>query len=123
MTRRQYLAEVIRLYLGAEETPSRAARRDWAVAGDLYQKGVPVQHLAHAMRVASLRRRFHLQPPLETVRSLAYYRAVLERLDAEHLDPDYVDYVQDVYRRNRLSHDSTTKPRSYSQNAAQRDRR
>ena len=81
MTRRQYLAEVIRLYLEAEETPSRASRRDWAIAGDLYRQGVPVQHLAHAMRIASLRRGFHHHPPLATVSSLAYYRAILEKLD------------------------------------------
>ena len=123
MTRRQYLAEVIRLYLEAQETPSRASRRDWAIAGDLYRQGVPVQHIAHAIRVASLRRRLQRYAPLETVHSLAYYHAVLRRLDAEHFDPAYVDYVQNVYRRNHLSTDSTTKPRARSQNTAHRDRR
>jgi len=118
VTRREYLAEVIRLYLEAEETPARTSRRDWAIAGDLYRHGVPVEHIGHAIRVAALRRRSHRQATLETIRSLAYYRAVLHGLTPEHLEPDYVAYVARAYRTGRLSSDEKTKPRLRDQNVA-----
>jgi len=40
--RTDYLAEVIRLYLLAPDTPAKARRRDWAVAGTLYRLGIPL---------------------------------------------------------------------------------
>lgn len=103
MTRHQYLSEVIRLYLEAPGTPCKPKRRDWAIAGHLYQRGVSLSQLAHAIRIATLRR--HLtgaqrQPPIH---SLAYYRAVLEGLTEDDLDADYVLYVQ---RRLQLSKDT-----------------
>ena len=42
MKRTDYLAEVIRLYLLAPDTPAKARRRDWAVAGTLYRLGIPL---------------------------------------------------------------------------------
>ena len=101
MTRNDYLAEVIRLYLRAPDTPRKASRRDWAIAGDLYQQGTPVQTVAHAIRFAALRR--HLRDPelgpLEPIHSLAYYRRVIDLLDPLALDLDYVDYIAWKYRR------------------------
>jgi hypothetical protein len=95
--RRLYLREVLRLYLQAPDTPDRAARADWAVAADLYQRKVPLETLAHAIRLASLRRLGNLGTPLP-ITSLAYFRSVLENLSPDELDPGYVDYVRYRYQ-------------------------
>ncbi len=102
MKRTDYLAEVIRLYLGAPDTPRKARRRDWAIAGTLYKRGIPLETVAHAIRMATFRR--HLRDPeygrLEPIHSLAYYRTVIDQLDPLALDPGFVEYVAwkyDIY--------------------------
>ena len=101
MKRADYLAEVIRLYLSAPETPRKARRRDWAIASTLYQQGIPLQTVAHAIRSAALRR--HLRDPdlgeLGKINSLAYFRTAIDQLSPLELDPDWVDYVAWKYQR------------------------
>lgn len=96
-----YLAAAIRLYLALPGSPRRARRADWAVAATLYQQAVPLDTLAHAMRLATLRRflRPPEEPPLEPVASLAYYRRVLQTLTPEALDPGYIDYTRLNYQK------------------------
>lgn len=125
--RSAYLAAAIRLYLDLPAAPPRASRTDWAVAATLHARGVPLHHLAHAMRLATLRRtlRDPHAPSREPVASLAYYRRVLETLTPEALDPGYIDYVALRYQ-DLLS--SPAPPRSQSalfdrQNTALSDRR
>ncbi len=120
MTRNAYLAELLRLYREAPDTPRRPSRRDLRLAAELYRQGVSLDHLAHAIRLATLRRQRHRLPrPLEAIHSLAYYRAVLQRLSDDELDPDYVAYVHYTHPRLRLS----SQPRPGSQNPALWDRR
>jgi hypothetical protein len=113
--RRRYLREVIRLYLQAPDTPSRATRSDWAVAADLYAHNVLLTTIAHAIRIASLRRRLRQGTPLPPIGSLAYFRRVLDQLAHDELDPDYAAYVNYRYqqlldgsRPHALSHDQKT---------------
>lgn len=96
--RRGYLHQALRLYLEAPDTPERATRADWAVASDLYARGVPLPTLAHAIRLASLRRRLRHGPPLAPITTLAYFRRVMDQLTPEELDPGYLDYVHRRYR-------------------------
>ncbi len=95
--RRPYLVAALRLYLDSPGAPAKASRADWALAATLHQRDIPLDALAHAIRLATLRR---ARPgePLEPVRSLAYYRHVLDLLTPEELDPGYVDYVHYRYR-------------------------
>ena len=108
MRRNEYLAELLRLYLEAPDTPSRPSRRDRTLADHLCRQGVRLDHLAHAIRLATLRRRLGLLPQPEPIHSLAYYRTVLERLSAEDLEPGYIDYVQQRYERLGLNPQSDT---------------
>ena len=94
--RRSYLAAAIRLYLDSPGAPRRASRSDWAVATNLYDRGVPLEILAHVVRLATLRRH-RPGTALEPVHSLAYYRRVLDQLTPEALEPGYVDYVARSY--------------------------
>ncbi len=123
MTRQEYLAEVLRLYLEAPDTPSQPRRRDLTLAGELYRRGVRLDHLAHAIRLATLRRRLGHHPANDTIHSLAYYRTVFEGLTAEELDPGYVDYVHQRHRKLQTAESPSTEPRPHSQDAAPFDRR
>ena len=119
VTRRDYLAQVIRLYLEAPDTPDRPSQNDWAIAGDLFRRGIHLDHLAHAIRIAKLRRTLDGQPR-ESVHSLAYYRAILRGLNEDALDPGYIDYVRYRYEE---SGSCDRKPRLRSQHAAHSRRR
>lgn len=111
-----YLAALLDLYLDAPDTPTRASRSDRRIARDLYREGVSLDHIAHAIRVATLRRRGGSHPP---IRSLAYYRTVLQRLSDDELKADYVGYVRHAYSNLQLN----SKPRTHSRNTALCDRR
>lgn len=108
MRRSTYVAELLRLYLEAPDTPRRVSRHDRRVAAELYLDGVSLDRLAHAIRLATLRR------PPERIRSLAYYRSVLQRLTADELELDYIAYVYAAHQRVRLN----SKPRPNNQNPA-----
>ena len=114
MTRQEYLAKLIRLYLDAPDTPPRPRRPDWAIAAQLYQADVPLEELAHAIRLATLRRRLSTDP-LPQIHSLAYYRAVHQALTTDELDPPYIRYIQ-LRHRSILAKDetksATTQPES-----------
>jgi len=123
MNREKYLAEALRLYLKAPDTPARASRRDLRIAADLYRQGVRIEELAHAIRLATLRRRAN-GLPTEAIHSLAYYRAVLQRLSDDDLHPDYVHYIRQKHDGLRITdHAETAKPRLRSQNPALLGRR
>ncbi len=114
MTRQEYLVELIRLYLDAPATPPRPRRRDWAIAAQLYRAAVPLEELAHAIRLATLRRCLSTDP-LPQIHSLAYYRTVHRALTNDELDPLYVRYIQ-LRHRSLLDEDesksATTQPDS-----------
>jgi hypothetical protein len=116
VNRRLYLAAVIRLYLHQPGAPPRASRNDWAAAQNLYDRGVDLQALSHAVRLATLRRL--TAHHCVTVRCLAYYRHVLDQLDPDELEPAYVDYVA-----RRYAALMSPCPRSDRQNRALPDRR
>ena len=127
MTCRQYSAALLRLYLDQPDTPDCARRGDWAVASHLYSQGVPFASIAYAIRLATLRRL--LRDPdaerLQPIRSLAYYRQVLNALSPEELDPGYVAYVNHKYDRllKAPTPPEPSKPRPHRQNPALCDRR
>lgn len=121
MSLNAYVAALLRLYLDAPDTPKSASRRDRHLAAELYRQAVCLDQLAHAIRLATLRRNAHAhQKPHEAIHSLAYYHTVLQRLSAAELEPDYVAYVHATYQRIELT---TSKPRPHRQNPALAGRR
>ncbi len=95
MSRSDYLDRVIRLYLAAPDTPDKARRSDWAVAGSFYQRRIPIAIITHAVQLTVLRRHLRdpTQPPLEPIHSLAYYRPLIDHLLEVPPDAGYLDYV------------------------------
>jgi len=131
MTRHQYSAEVLRLFLQQPDTPATAKKSDWAVAADFYNQHIPLETLSYAIRLATLRRLLRDPDdalPLQPIRSLAYYRTVLVSLNSDELDPGYVKWINDKHAQ-LLSQSKITKPKPASkarldrQNLALFDRR
>jgi hypothetical protein len=122
VTRDEYLRNVIALYLDAPDTPDRARRADWAIASTFHQRGVSLDDLAHAIRLAILRRhrREARLEDLEPICSLAYFRPLLEHLRHQPHDPGYVEYVRSSYRNDL---EAMQKSAAHRQNAAVSRRR
>ncbi len=99
MTREEYLRKIIDSYLDSPDTPRKARRLDWAIATTLYQQGVPHAMVIHAIRLATLRRhrRDAKLESLEPIRSLAYFRPLIEHIQIEPHEPGYVEYVRLSY--------------------------
>lgn len=126
MNRRQYQDEVIRLYLQLPDTPNVVSRADRKLAANLFDQNVQIEQLAHAMRLATLRRQLRADdaPPHPPVRALAYYQHVLNHLADDELEHSYQNYV--AYRFNQLFPQPllpSQETRPDSQNAALPDRR
>jgi len=101
MTRKAYLAAVMRIYLAAPGSPAKASRSDWAIAATLFERNIPIERFAHAVRLASVRRFLSTrqdEPPAQEVRSLAYYRMVLQRISVAESQGGYVGYVESKFR-------------------------
>jgi hypothetical protein len=111
VNRKQYLEQIIESYLDSPDTPTKARKRDWAIATTFYQHGIDLATFAHAVRFITLRR--HRRDPdletLEPIHSLAYFRSLVQRLHREPHDPDYVEYVRWSYE-NRLDWPTMGKP-------------
>jgi hypothetical protein len=91
MTPEQYHSAVLALFRQQPGAPRRSSLQDRVVATDLFQRGVTLEILEHVFRLARLRRATNTS--LAPIRSLAYYRTVLDSLSLEDLDPGYIAFV------------------------------
>ena len=100
LKRDEYLQYVIERYLQAPDTPDKARRNDWAVAAQFFQRGFALSDIEYAIRLASLRRflRDPKEPPLDPIRSLAYFRPVINLVRKQQHDPGYIEYIEIKYR-------------------------
>jgi hypothetical protein len=66
-------------------------RTDRALAMQLYQRGISASVIENAFILAATRRlmRPANDPPLGSIRSLAYFLPVIEEVFALHVSPDY----------------------------------
>ena len=96
-----YVATVLTLYGDMPDTPLRASASDQWLAHRFYADGVPLVVIEAALLLGSLRRlvRPTDAPPLPPVRSLAYFRPVVDELRAHPAPESYLDYL-----RLKLSH-------------------
>jgi hypothetical protein len=86
--RRQYVAAVLTCYIQLPHTPNRSSRNDRRLAHRLFDQKVPLDTVKAAFLLAVSRRTFRPKgaPPLEPIRSLAYFLPVIKEL--EHTPPD-----------------------------------
>lgn len=102
MNRVDYLERAIIAYLHTPDTPTKARSLDYAVATSFFKRQIPIVTVEHAIRLATLRRHFR-EPGLEAlepIRSLAYYRPLVQQIQDQPPDPGYVMYIVEKYRES-----------------------
>jgi hypothetical protein len=91
-----YVAAVVTLYVELPDTPLRASSSDQWLARRFHDDGVPLHLVETALLLGSLRRLIRPAdaPRLSPIRSLAYFRPVIDEL-REHPAPEsYIDYLR-----------------------------
>jgi len=102
-----YIAAVLTLYVDLPDTPLRASVSDQWLARRLHDDGVPLHAVETALLLGSLRRLIRPvgAPRLPPIRSLAYFRPVIEELQTHPVPDGYLDYL-----RLKLRHAATARP-------------
>ncbi len=77
-----YVTTVVTLYMDMPDTPMRVSASDQWLARHFYQDSVPLETVETALLLGSLRRLIRPadSPRLPPIRSLAYFRPVIEEL-------------------------------------------
>ena len=91
-----YVASVVALYADLPDTPLRAGVSDQWLARRLFDDGVPLRVVEMALLLGSLRRiaRPPGAPALQPIRSLAYFRPVVDELQTQQVPDGYLDYLR-----------------------------
>lgn len=91
-----YIAAVLALYVDLPDTPLRASVSDQWLARRFHDEGVRLHAIETALLLGSLRRliRPAEAPRLSPIRALAYFRPVIEELQAHPVPDGYLDYLR-----------------------------
>jgi hypothetical protein len=91
-----YVPAVRTLYVDLPDTPLRASASDQWLARRFHDDGVPLRVVETAMLLGSLRRLIRPAdaPRLSPIRSLAYFRPVIDELRAHPAPEGYLDYLR-----------------------------
>ena len=91
-----YVSSVLTFYVDLPDTPLRASDSDQWLARRLYDEGVPLHMVETALMLGSLRRLIRPAdaPQLSPIRSLAYFRPVIDELRAHPAPEGYLDYLR-----------------------------
>jgi hypothetical protein len=91
-----YVRRVLDQYRQLPGTLGHLRRTDRRLAEQLHARSVPLSLVEAAFTLATCRRLFRAADaqPLEPVRTLHYYLAVIEELREHPVDPDYLRYLQ-----------------------------
>src|SRR5690348_13441743 len=91
-----YITAVLTLYVELPDTPLRASVSDQWLARRFHDDEVPLHVVETALLLGSLRRltRPADAPRLSPIRSLAYFRPVIDELRAHPAPESYLDYLR-----------------------------
>ncbi len=104
ISRADYASRVIELYLDAPDTTAIPRVTDWPIAGGMYDAGIALEIVELAFQLAFLRRYLaNLQRDGHSpqIRSLAYFRTVIDNLTQDDRDPGYMAYISSSYVAKR----------------------
>jgi hypothetical protein len=96
ITPQQYIHTVLDLYLQLPDTPAYFSQLDHQQAQEWHQHQIPLETLQLALLLAAYRRasRPPQAPPLPPIRSLRYFRPVLEEIQAHPPSPQVAAYLR-----------------------------
>ena len=91
-----YISSVLTLYIDLPDTPLRTSASDQWLARRFHDEGVPLPVVETALLLGSLRRL--IRPPdaprLSPIRSLAYFRPIIDELRTHPAPENYLDYLR-----------------------------
>lgn len=89
-----FVEHVLSLYLGLPDVAARRpSRLDRQLAIALFHRGISLEQIEAAMLLAHLRRAAR-PTPLPPIRSLHYFRPVIDEVTCEPLSPSWLDYLR-----------------------------
>ena len=96
LSREQYVQQVLEAYQHTPGTSGKVRPPDRLLAEQLQRRGIPLRTVENALVLAAARRIFRPAdaPPLNTVRSLAYFVPVIEELLTTQPSEDYFHYLR-----------------------------
>jgi hypothetical protein len=100
-TQEEYVQRVLAAYRSTPGTTGTIRRPDRLLAGQLYKRGVPLMVIENALVLAAARRLIRPIefPPLNTIRSLAYFVPVIEEVANLRVSPDYFQHLRQKIAR------------------------
>jgi hypothetical protein len=96
LSQEEYIRQVLEVYRKTPGTMAAVRRADRLLASQLYQRGLSVKVIEHALVLAATRRLMRPAdaPPLGRIRSLAYFLPVIEEVLELRISPDYFEYLR-----------------------------
>jgi hypothetical protein len=103
--REDYVRKVLEAYRNTPGTCGNLRPSDRMLAVQLYLRGVPLHTIENALVLAAVRRLIRPAdaPPLNTVRSLAYFMPVIEEVLETEVGEEYFQYARQKLQRLRPS--------------------
>ena len=100
--REEYVQAVLTAYRQTPGTAGTIRRPDRLLAAQLHARGVPLSAVENALVLAAARRMIRptVAPPLDTIRSLAYFSPVIEEVLELRVSPDYFQYLRSKIQRS-----------------------
>ena len=98
---KDYIKQVVELYLNTPGTLGRVRREDRRLAAELHDRGISLSTLEKAFVLTAARRCFRAAgaPPLAPIRSMYYFVPVIEEVLANPMDDSYVEYLKSELKR------------------------
>jgi hypothetical protein len=92
----EYIRQVLEAYRQTPGTMGTVRRSDRLLAAQLYQRGLSVKVIENALVLAATRRLIRPAdaPPLNPIRSLAYFLPVIEEVLEMRVSPQYFEYLR-----------------------------
>jgi len=102
--RSDYVNRIIDLYIDAPDTADMPRDTDWPIAGAMYDAGIPLEIVEFAFHIAFLRRylaNLERDGYSPEIRSLAYFRTVIDSITPTECDPAYMAFIASNYAAKR----------------------
>jgi hypothetical protein len=101
ISREEYIQKVLDAYRQTPGTTGMVRRPDRLLAAQLYGRGVQLCVVENAFVLATSRRQIRPAgaPPLNTIRSLAYFSPVIEEVLESRVNPEYYRYLRHKIQR------------------------
>ena len=96
ISRHEYVRRLVEAYRTTPGTQGNVRRADRMLAEKLYDQGVPLTAAENALVLATARRLLRPEgaPPLNPVRSLHYFRAIIDEVMLLDVSADYYHYLR-----------------------------